>query len=337
MKMFILKQLIILIFLSSFQNSFACGWFHTIDMHGKNHSKSEIDAHLYAHRSFDKKWVLERMKEIETSLSKSYNHEEHSDYAMLLSRIGKVKEALHILEKLNEQYPQEYMLMANLGTLYELNGKNKEALFWIKKAVKKNPKSHQESEWIHVKILEAKLKIEENPNWLRNNHIIDISQNQETKNITELEQHLIYQLNERIPYTPNPDPIVFQLLMDLAKVSMQVDLYNTHKAYHFAFIFTPNPKEQENINKQIEKVEASLEKYDKKLPQSEAYQIEGNILEIPDYKVINFFPKEVEPEVAKDLAEQSMVSRTNMLYILSILAFFSILIVIFIIFRKKKK
>ncbi len=48
-------------------------------------------------------------------------------------------------------------LRRNLGTVYELLGENENALLWIKKAVAIDPASHGNSEWIHVRILEAKI------------------------------------------------------------------------------------------------------------------------------------------------------------------------------------
>jgi hypothetical protein len=182
--------------------------------------------------------------------------------------------------------------MANLGTLYELNGKNQEALDWIKKAIDKNPKSHFGSEWVHVKILEAKLKLQYDANWLKNNHVVDISKFKakhlsqvDLEKMAELEAHLSYQLHERVPYTPHPDQIVFQLLMDLAELNMINDLLSAHVAYSFATIFT------DNINK-ITEVETLIRGYNKKPSNQSEHETNGNILQIQEYQVIDFFPKE---------------------------------------------
>lgn len=265
---FVLLIFLFLINISS-SSTYACGWFYTINAQGKQVIKGEGEnLHLYRH--FSKEETLEQLKKIENSLAILYNYKEHSDYAMLLSRVGKMKDALMILEKLNHEHPNEYILMANLGTLYELNGKNQEALDWIKKAIDKNPESHHGSEWVHVKILEAKLKLQYDANWLKNNHVVDISKFKakhlsqvDLKKMAELEAHLGYQLHERVPYTPHPDQIVFQLLMDLAELNMINDLLSAQVAYSFATIFTDNFNEKKLIQTKIKEVETLIRKYNK--------------------------------------------------------------------------
>ncbi len=55
------------------------------------------------------------------------------------------------------QHPNDYSIIANLGTAYELTGNDEKALELIRKAVAINPNSHYNSEWIHVRILEEKV------------------------------------------------------------------------------------------------------------------------------------------------------------------------------------
>jgi hypothetical protein len=46
---------------------------------------------------------------------------------------------------------------ANLGTALELLGNKEEALHWIREGIRRNPQSHEGTEWLHAKILEAKI------------------------------------------------------------------------------------------------------------------------------------------------------------------------------------
>jgi tetratricopeptide (TPR) repeat protein len=286
-------------FVLSTQNIFACGWFYTVNVHGKHIEKGE-NGELRFIRVFSEQETLDELKKIEKSLFTTYNYKEHSDYALLLSRIGKIKESLDILIKLNEQHPNQYILIANLGTLYELNGKNEEALHWIQKAMKKNPDSHYGSEWVHVKILEAKLNIQKNPSWLKNNRIlgIDFSKYEVVPLLSKVENEIstiggaiAYQLHERIPYTPAPDPIVFQLLIDFAHLEIYNDLHSSHLAYHFALVFTNNQEEKTMVETKIKEIEALLIKFGKTPRHKTYYPTYGAILHISDYKVIDFFPK----------------------------------------------
>lgn len=51
-------------------------------------------------------------------------------------KLGKADVALEILKELNYHYPNEYKIVANLGTAYELNAELDSALKYIKKGIK---------------------------------------------------------------------------------------------------------------------------------------------------------------------------------------------------------
>ncbi len=97
-----------------------------------------------------------------------------SDYAAVLLKLGKTKKALEILENLVQKYPNEYNVVVNLGTAYELNGNPELALKYISKAIKLNPLSHNESEWIHEEILKARIALKTNPDYLKQNSILNL-------------------------------------------------------------------------------------------------------------------------------------------------------------------
>ncbi len=317
---------------------YACGWFYTLDVNGKEVVKGHTE-NLHLFRHFSKEETLESLKSMEYVLPRDYNYKAHSNYALLLSQIGKVKEALEILERLNQEHPNEYILMANLGTLYELNGKNQEALHWIQKAIQKKPDSHYGSEWIHVKILEAKLNIQKDVNWLKNNHVIDVSRfkvkpltENDLKELAKLEEHLNYQLHERVPYTPSPDPIVFQLLMDLGDLIMNNDLRSSHVAYSFAVIFAGEAQEKAQAQTKMMEAEFLISKYNKTYLNTTKYENTGNILQINDYQVINLFPKEVKKQSPKEQTNSYLDKKYSFLgYIMSIIAILAV--AIFFIWR----
>ena len=62
-----------------------------------------------------------------------------------------------------KKYPNEYVVIANLGTTYELMGNNEKALEYIKKGMKLNPRSHNGSEWIHVESVGSENRHREKP------------------------------------------------------------------------------------------------------------------------------------------------------------------------------
>lgn len=156
-----------------------------------------------------------------------------NNLAVALIHLGRVREAIKILEALESKAPGQYYTAANLGTAYELNGENQKALEWIKEGIKREEESHYGTEWLHVKILEAKLAMEKDPNWLKNNPVLGVNLNSaqtpqevklpidhlgQQKTLREVEEALIYQLHERLEFVKPPEPIVARLLLDLSKV-----------------------------------------------------------------------------------------------------------------------
>ena len=152
-----------------------------------------------------------------------------SDYAWHEIRVGDKNYAVRLLEKLYALFPNEYNILANLGTAYELIGNNSKALELLRRAVEINPGSHEKSEWIHIKILEQKLtsppnyasiidlKIKDFPTWLRND-TYQFPQNPEA-----LKKQIAYHLHERISLIKAPDPIISQLLLDFADIVSKQD------------------------------------------------------------------------------------------------------------------
>lgn len=141
-------------------------------------------------------------------------------YVLIISK--KYLEALDVYFQIEKIKPNRYSTASNIGTIYELLGKNKEALNWINKSIQINPKSHKGSEWIHSKILKAKIRGEK---YITSNFLINLdSDNDRTlaqlskSKRKELINALYYQLNERVSFIKDKDKIIAQLLFDLANL-----------------------------------------------------------------------------------------------------------------------
>jgi tetratricopeptide (TPR) repeat protein len=288
-----MKRIIVCVIFCLFQyQAFAClnDYEPTINVFG-NKVIWEEAAKANFSRSFYKENVLQRLDELEKELFKKYSYKAHSDYAVNLARIGKIQEALAILESLVKKYPNEYNIMANLGTVYELSGNPEKALEWIKKSVAKNPESHHGSEWVHIKILEAKLKIKENPKWLEKNSVLGLNikqlQNEpfydNTKKITN---DLIYQLNERIPFTASPDEIVAQILMDLGELMNMYDVKESYYVFNYAAEYKVGDKAL--IQEKIKGLQEQILKLGLEVPSMDKMQIKGEVLQVADYQVKTF-------------------------------------------------
>jgi tetratricopeptide (TPR) repeat protein len=152
-----------------------------------------------------------------------------SDYAVALLHLGRTREALQILEPLAKKYTNEYQIMANLGTAYELDGQLEPARKNIARAMEIKPTSHQGTEWLHVKILEAKIALAKDPNWLATHSVLghDFGSGprpvkpatlKTTNDVSSVTKALVYQLTERLQFVRPPDPTVADLLYDLGNI-----------------------------------------------------------------------------------------------------------------------
>lgn len=100
----------------------------------------------------------EDLKELDSLWRVNGKLDDYSDYGVRLVYLGRYNEAKAVFGHIEKLQPGRYATAANSGTVYELLGQNDSALYWIKRAVQIDPTSHYGSEWLHVKILEAKIE-----------------------------------------------------------------------------------------------------------------------------------------------------------------------------------
>jgi tetratricopeptide (TPR) repeat protein len=157
-----------------------------------------------------------------------------SDKGVLLILFKKYDEAIKLYLEIEERQPNRYSTASNIGTAYELAGQNENALKWIKRAVEIDPTSHDNSEWLHVKILHAKIKGEQlyNSDFLLN--IRFGSGNEPISGLKDsalqkLHDALYYQLNERVSFIKSKDELVAELLFDLGNAAFELGNYSDAK------------------------------------------------------------------------------------------------------------
>lgn len=162
-------------------------------------------------------------KEIEGSIN----------YSVYLVYDKQYKLAEEVCRENARRWPNNYKVAANLGTVLELNDKNEEALKWIKKALEIDEFAHDGSEWIHVKILEAKLKPKEAFSGSKVTGI-DFGQdslpksNAKENRLKKLQKELFFQLHERVTFVQPKDKYVAELMLELGNVTLALE--NAHKA-----------------------------------------------------------------------------------------------------------
>ncbi len=202
-----------------FANAYACL---------NSYSSDEFQFILDGHRRKPPAEELEnRERELEAAYTQNYSLESANDYAVALVFSGKYSKAIDILKGLEARYPGQFRTAANLGTALELAGDNEKALHWIKEGIKRNPEDHGGTEWLHVKILEAKLAIAQNKDWLRTHRVLGVDFGDgylpndssvvikdhlgNVRTQAEAKRAIEYQLRERLKFVAPPDAVVADL------------------------------------------------------------------------------------------------------------------------------
>jgi hypothetical protein len=151
-----------------------------------------------------------------------------SDYAAVLIHRGEARKAVEILKAVEEEHPGEYIVAANLGTAYELSGDLVQAHRWIGEGIRRNPGAHEGTEWLHLRILEARQALAKDSAWLKSHSVLGLSFGagdvperpstlpQGAATLEDVMTALTYQLHERLAFVPAPDPMVAGMLADLA-------------------------------------------------------------------------------------------------------------------------
>ena len=221
MRLLFSTSLLIVMFTGS---SKAClNEYYTRDKEGTYHDANPM---IGFNTNFNSELIAQKLKKLSIRLDSTHDFRVLSDYTVLLMKGGKAKDALEILIELFKHYPNEYIIVANLGTAYELNGEVDSVLKYISLDMELNPMDHEGSEWVHKKVLETKLKLKKEPNYLSTHTVLGLTEKEEhyDANLTQLE----IQVRERFPFTPGPDNIMASLLLDLG------DLYSNTKSVVYA-------------------------------------------------------------------------------------------------------
>lgn len=210
-------------------------------------------------KDIDKPSLQNKAQELLLAYKRTDSIKYYSDYANALTYLGFYEKAKDIYINIESKHSGLYRTASNLGTVYELLGENKLALQWIKEGIKRNPSSHQHSEWIHVKILEHKLSGLDTTasSVLQLNFGQDVKPSNPKKyDLKKLEKQLRLQLKERLLFIKPPNAIIGNIYFDLGNVlaqttDIQSALESYQEAKHFGFDSSLMQKRVEAFNKQI--------------------------------------------------------------------------------------
>jgi hypothetical protein len=220
-----MKKILILLFLVS-NFSFACLNGHNLKL--KNGSYLYMDHGLGVASGHELMYgnLNNFLKEFDSIYKKTKDIDYLSDKGVILIFQKKYNEAIKLYSEIEKSHPNRYSTASNLGTAYELIGDNVNALKWIEKSIKIDPKSHKNSEWIHVNILKAKID-----NTLINSDFliklnfgneVDLKVSNDRIKLYDLRQALFYQVNERATFIKGNDAIMALLYFELANLDFYI-------------------------------------------------------------------------------------------------------------------
>jgi tetratricopeptide (TPR) repeat protein len=157
------------------------------------------------------------------NISKDVRYLSDKGYVLILQK--KYKEAIQLYLNIEKLKPNRYMTASNIGTAYELIGDNQNALKWMNKAFTLDNRGHKGSEWIHINILEAKIK---GDSCINSKYLLKLDLGNkiapnyipEYKYYNRLRKHLYTQLQERVSFIKTKDKIMAQLLVDLGNLEI---------------------------------------------------------------------------------------------------------------------
>ena len=164
------------------------------------------------------------------------NFDNLTELGVLLMLQRKHADAVRLFVAMERFFPGRYQTASNLGTALELMGHNRLALRWIRIGIRRNRDSHAGTEWLHARILEAKIALADDPRALEGRSIAGVTFEREISPSLparyppgndgtpvrpyQLNQALTYQLRERLQFVKPQDPVVANLLDDWATLNL---------------------------------------------------------------------------------------------------------------------
>jgi len=183
----------------------------------------------------DQQEIARTATRLEEQYKREHSPEVANDWAVALILAGNYPKAIRVLTQLEHDKPGLSKTASNLGTALELSGRNTEALHWIQEGIQRNPQDHEGTEWLHVKILETKIALEKDANWLQTHSVLGIDFGTEElpqapaqdvrdhlgapRSLQQTYKAIDYQLRERLKFVSAPDPLVADLYVTQANIS----------------------------------------------------------------------------------------------------------------------
>jgi len=267
-------------------NTYACLNYYVVDERGRSHIHDNYPpSHVY----INPKITIEQLQWAEARInntSDSSRYKYLSNYCVCLIKLGRNAEALPILEKLAADKPGEYEIIANLAVAYELNGQLDKALQYLKKSLEISPKSHNESEWIHQRILEYAIKVRDNKTGDLPNTILGV----ENDSAATIGEQITYQLKERVPLTPSSNELLSKVIEESADFYRKnISIEWAIELYAIAIGYSTDSKKNEQLWEQMTVLQQKLA----------SLRTSKTIVRTSGYLLNKNWTKEIEKRIAR--------------------------------------
>lgn len=172
-------------------------------------------------------WYRERGQSASTS-EQARLIEEHDAIRDVLN--GNYDAAIRKLLALEGIQPGRQATAGALGTAYERAGDYESALRWINTAIDRDPQARAGTEWLHARILQARMALNTDPDRLTHRPVVPLSEAGQPldgnayfpcahpQNADDLMDALYYQLAEQMLFVKPEDPVVADLLHSFARL-----------------------------------------------------------------------------------------------------------------------
>jgi hypothetical protein len=184
----------------------------------------------------DRKYLDQEARRLATAVRTAPDFASLNDLGVVLIRYGRNVEAIRLFLSNERRLPGHAETAANLGTALELAGFDEVALKWIRIGVRRNAAEHWGTEWLHVRILEAKIALKRDPAYLDGRSVAGIAfddalipamparypNGNDGRPVLayQLDQALHYQLRERLQFVKPEDRVVANLMTDWATLNL---------------------------------------------------------------------------------------------------------------------
>jgi len=113
-----------------------------------------------------------RIEEFESSHAQRNSHARRILYVDALLHENEPRKAIPVLLDTEVDFPESYLNALYLGLAYEMAGDLKSARHWVAKTIERNIDARGGTEWLHLAMIEARLAVARDPDWLQSHSVL---------------------------------------------------------------------------------------------------------------------------------------------------------------------